>query len=302
MRPLKCPNCGAPVELPEGQDQVACPFCGAAFLAEKGNPSRSIRIDARGVGEGLRHLARGVVLVGVGLTVLGIGAAVLLLRSPSRAPRSMAPTIRVNPVAPKKALALEDLAKLDKSGEFEIEVAPPPGGFAALDGAAALPWALTIAQRWAADARPTRIDVTRMRPDGTVNASDDAAASVLWRFQSPSRVAAFRERANLEASAQGRFELFLSVRSGKVRVQSTETSSAFLRTLDQVPPFPTVPDLTATLPIASRSAAFPRVPFYSGYLIHLKDEGWCWYLSTLSGEPSIPRVRARDGRLYPYRK
>ena len=145
MRPLKCPNCGAPVELTEGQDQLTCPFCGAAFLAEKGSSARSIRIDARGVGEGLRHLARGVVWVGVGLTVLGIGAAVLLLRTPWRAPRSMAPAVRVNPVAPKKALALEDLAKLDKSSEFEVEVAPPPGGFAALGLSQPEPRAIQVA-------------------------------------------------------------------------------------------------------------------------------------------------------------
>lgn len=31
-----------------------------------------------------------------------------------------------------------------------------------------------------------------------------------------------------------------------------------------------------------------------------EDEGWCWYLSTLSGQPNIPRFRARDGRMWPY--
>ena len=42
------------------------------------------------------------------------------------------------------------------------------------------------------------------------------------------------------------------------------------------------------------------MPFFQGYLIRLEDEGWCWYISTLSGSPDIPRVRARDGRAWPY--
>ena len=51
---------------------------------------------------------------------------------------------------------------------------------------------------------------------------------------------------------------------------------------------------------AAARPGFPEVPFYKGYLIRLEDEGWCWYLSTLSGSPNIPRVRARDARSWPY--
>jgi hypothetical protein len=52
----------------------------------------------------------------------------------------------------------------------------------------------------------------------------------------------------------------------------------------------------------SRAARkLPSKPFYKGYLIHLEREGWVWYLSTLSGDDSIPRRRARDARFYPYR-
>jgi len=39
------------------------------------------------------------------------------------------------------------------------------------------------------------------------------------------------------------------------------------------------------------SAAFPTA---SPLMIHLSDEGWVWYLSTL-GRESEPRVRAADG-------
>lgn len=34
-------------------------------------------------------------------------------------------------------------------------------------------------------------------------------------------------------------------------------------------------------------------------MIHLPREGWVWYLTSPSGD-GFPRVRARDGRRYPY--
>jgi hypothetical protein len=34
-------------------------------------------------------------------------------------------------------------------------------------------------------------------------------------------------------------------------------------------------------------------------MIHLPREGWVWYFTSPSGD-SFPRVRARDGRTYPY--
>ena len=58
-----------------------------------------------------------------------------------------------------------------------------------------------------------------------------------------------------------------------------------------VPPFPAAGPLTAVLPAARTQR---DKPFYSGYMIHLRDEGWVWYLSTL-GRESEPRVRALDG-------
>src|SRR5690606_3970027 len=86
------------------------------------------------------------------------------------------------------------------AGYHALDVAPPAGGYGALDAVAALPWALTIAQAWAADARLERIDVARMRPDGTLNVQDDAEASVTYRFKSPSKLAAYREQARLSSS------------------------------------------------------------------------------------------------------
>jgi hypothetical protein len=57
--------------------------------------------------------------------------------------------------------------------------------------------------------------------------------------------------------------------------------------------------LGALLERAQRHAGFADKPYYTGYLVHLPREGWVWYLRSISGE-SYPRVRARDGRTYPY--
>jgi hypothetical protein len=61
-----------------------------------------------------------------------------------------------------------------------------------------------------------------------------------------------------------------------------------------VAPFPTAGPLTAVLAAARMQRGWIDKPFYSGYMIHLRDEGWVWYLSTL-GRESEPRVRALDG-------
>jgi hypothetical protein len=58
-----------------------------------------------------------------------------------------------------------------------------------------------------------------------------------------------------------------------------------------------MPELVAR----ARRGGHPPAPFLKGYLIHLDDEGWVWYLSKLGGE-SLPRVRAGDGRVWPYRR
>ena len=79
---------------------------------------------------------------------------------------------------------------------------PPAGGYGAVDAVAALPWALAIAQAWQGDARLERIDVTRLRPDGTVNLQDDGEASLTYRFVSPGARKALRDQARLRATTE----------------------------------------------------------------------------------------------------
>jgi len=50
---------------------------------------------------------------------------------------------------------------------------------------------------------------------------------------------------------------------------------------------------------ARKARTFLDRPFYAAYMIHVRREGWAWYFRAPSGD-SFPRVRARDGRVYPY--
>jgi hypothetical protein len=43
-------------------------------------------------------------------------------------------------------------------------------------------------------------------------------------------------------------------------------------------------------------------PFYNGDMIHNDREGWVWYLQSSSQRETLPRIRARDGAVYPFRR
>jgi hypothetical protein len=67
-----------------------------------------------------------------------------------------------------------------------------------------------------------------------------------------------------------------------------------------LPPPVSLP-LAEILEHARRGRGFEDKPYYAGYLIHLPREGWVWYFRAVSGTTGYPRVRARDGKTYPYR-
>jgi hypothetical protein len=43
-------------------------------------------------------------------------------------------------------------------------------------------------------------------------------------------------------------------------------------------------------------------PFYNGDMIPNDREGWVWYLQSSSQRQTLPRIRARDGAVYPFRR
>jgi hypothetical protein len=204
-------------------------------------------------------------------------------------------------VAASGAVRLDGLHDLG-AGFHELSVSPPAGGYANFDAVVQLPWAVTIAQAWAGDARLQRIDVGRVHPDGLVNAQDDGEAEVTYRFVSADRVEELRRRADLSSKAELPTEFWVRVQNGTPQVIAPATMAAMLHVRDLDGPPPAHPQALSLAETFKRLTGSPRfsAPFYRGYLIFLKNEGWVWYFSALSGS-SLPRVRAIDARAYPYR-
>ena len=315
MRSLKCPDCGGPIELADEESRTTCPYCGGALERTIEMPRRRgaagagpvVGIEIRRGGPLTRRAIGCTLLIVLGIAAVGAFIALRAARIGREVAASVAQTGRrldsAHRAPADEPLPLERLADASFSGRHRIAAAPPASGLAAFEPVANLPWALALAQRWAPDARLWRIDVERLRPDGTVNVADDPHAEVTYRFASPRRVAAFRERANLEPEAQGDFELWVAVEQGAIFAYQLATlpqiAAIQYEELDRLD-YPKSRPLPEILAENGRRPELPEVPFYKGYLIRLEREGWCWYLSTLSGQPNIPRLRARDGRMWPY--
>jgi hypothetical protein len=308
MKALTCPKCGAPVEIDEssGAASFRCGFCGSTLAPTRtlGTAGAPVVIDlrlARRAGASAARWAALIFLVTMGFTgwivwtsfraaTSGTGSA---LESISRAVETAG--------AQSKRWTLAELGGLEGGrGWVTLDLAPPPpatGGFAALDPVAALPWALTVAQSWRSDVALERIDVVRLRADGTVNVADDPEGEVMYRFLTPSGIAEWQRRAKLSTRAEADYELFVKLAAGRVTVLVVRGRPGD----DGVPAYPArALPARELMPRLARDGRFAELPFFSGYLIALADEGWVWYLAPLSGG-SLPRARAADGRIWPYR-
>lgn len=320
MKALQCPSCGAPLEPVAGSVFATCDFCGATAAPTQhfksprpAHPAPQVSVQVVDLS---RHRLKPRQLFGCALAVflLVAGIAVFVFVRAQGIQRSIreridtAQRIRVSPdfrvTREEVALPVARLAEASFTGRHVIAATPPPGGFAAFEPVAGLPWALAIAQVWSRDAKLERLDVDRVRPDGTVNVTDDPEAGVMYRFVSPSRLQALRERMNLEKSPRGDQEFWVEIEEGKVYAYELQSLSALVHDDDAAElaqkTWPKSLPLTTIVPALAKRRDVPAVPFFEGYLIWLEDEGWCWYISTLSGSPNIPRVRARDGRVWPY--
>lgn len=316
MKSLTCPSCGAPLEVEEGSPFFACSFCGATVAptqqirAVRQPPRITVEVGDR---SGRRRPTPAQALgcgALVAALILGIGAFVFVrARGIERSVRqSIATATRhLETTSFRREEAAMPVARLAEpafSGKHLLAATAPPTGFGTFEPVASLPWALAIAQVWSRDAKIQRVDVDRLRPDGTLNVQDDPEAEVTYRFVSPSRFEALREKMNLEKNPRGDQEFWVEIQAGKVYAFELQTLSQMVSDDDAQEiaalAWPKSLPLTQILPALGKRRGFPAVPFFQGYLIRLEDEGWCWYLSTLSGSPDIPRVRARDGRAWPY--
>jgi hypothetical protein len=191
----------------------------------------------------------------------------------------------------RKPITPAELADLSERRWKQLDVAPPPGGFRAFDPVTALPWAMTIGRAWAKDATLQRIDVGRVSSTGVVDLSGEDTSG--YRFVSAARQLRFKNDVDAGVKSVTPTALMLEIKGTVVSAIIHDDDR------DRDAGEPVSLPLPAILETARRGRGFPDRPFYSGYMIHLPREGWVWYFRAPSGD-SFPRVRARDGRVYPY--
>ncbi|QQR73390.1 MAG: hypothetical protein IPJ17_18195 [Holophagales bacterium] len=165
--------------------------------------------------------------------------------------------------------------------------------------------------------RLDRADVERMRPDGTANCRDDAAAEVLCRFVSPGRVEEFERQRDLADGVEGEWELWVTIRRGAVWVRTIrsgslppylERSTASVRErvdsaageVRLLPPLPAIPPLRQTVSRAAQDRRWVARPFYKAYLLYAPDRGWAWSIGGIAGRDNLPWIRASDGKMAPF--
>lgn len=299
MKARQCQRCGAPLPEAAVHESVTCEFCGMAYDPTSAfKPSVHVKLAA-GTGKRLLLIILGALFIPIlGVIAVTCAVAFTTMTAARRArPSRGVPAPRTSPALPGRMTKPVRPSELDPARGWQaLDVAPPPGGAGSLDAVAAIPWALSLAQAWRQDARLERVDVDKLRPDGLVNARDDAAASVMYRFLSPALIEEQRRQADLGKS-DVKAGLFIEVKQGEVRALVTSAQPRG----EALPPHPASLPLKGVLDGIERTGKLPAKPFYSGYLIHLEREGWVWYLSTLSRRESIPRARASDGKPHPYR-
>lgn len=302
MQARRCQGCAAPLPDAAPDEVVRCPFCGLRHDPQDARAAQAVRIDVapgrRSAPRWVLALVAVIVLATIVPVIVGLviawRAADTATAIYTRATSSSTPATSATREAVRTTADLEDLP----FGHHALDVAPPPGGYAAVDAMAVLPWALAIAQAWEDDARLERIDVERLHPDGTINVQDDADATLRYRFTSPRRANGLREQARLRADAEASTAFWVTVKDGRPQVFADSSRAAMVRD-DTPPPYPSalgVPELFQRPAVRALSA---DLPYLNGYLIWLEREGWAWYFSSLANE-SRPRVRAVDGAVWPY--
>jgi hypothetical protein len=299
MQARRCGGCGAPLPDTDDQERPTCRFCGLVHdPASAGGAPVRIAIDMTSA----RRTARGAVLIVSIVFLIAILAPLAFVYMQWRAADALTSASSRGSRAtgvPKKAFTTRDLRDLPK-GFHDLDTTAPPGGYGAVDAVATLPWALAIAQAWSEDARIDRIDVERMRPDGVVNAADDAEASVTYRFASTNRTAELRRRAQTSSRAELDTGFWVKLSRARTQAFADYNAASFARTDGATPAHPVALPLADLVARPGAKRALQPVPFYKGYMIYNQREGWVWYFMTLANE-TFPRLRARDGAAWPYR-
>ena len=291
----RCQGCGATLnDPPAGSTSLTCPFCGLTHDMTQAFPAPVVVRIGGVTPQPPKHLGTiiGVVVVVIlGATIIPIVFSLRMASNAIQQATSSVPSSIRALQDQRRPIAPAELSDFTERRWKELDVAPPPGGYRAFDPVTALPWAMTIGRAWAKDAALQRIDVGRVSSTGVVDLAGEDTSG--YRFVSAARQARWRNDVDAGVKSVTPTALMVQIKGTVV--------SAILHDDDRdrdVGPPASLP-LPAILETARRGRGFPDRPFYSGYMIHLPREGWVWYFRAPSGD-SFPRVRARDGRVYPY--
>lgn len=293
--PRRCSGCGAALGDPTDDDlTIVCRFCGLRHdindLASEATP---IVVQVGGPRRGASKAVLAVVLAVVLVpTAVGLYVAYRATNEVTTRVRETTDAVRQRVAERNRPLALTELGTLTEYAWKPVDVAPPPGGFASFDPVAALPWAMSIAHAWAPDAVLTRIDVGRVSSTGVIDLTGDTPSG--YRFHSPARLLRWKQETDGGTKSTTASGMMLQVQGTAVRVLMETNAREEAST-----PAPASLRLADLLTKARAGRGFSDRPFYAGYMIFLPREGWVWYFRAPSGD-SFPRVRAKDGRVYPY--
>lgn len=293
--PRRCSGCGAALGDPTDDDlTIVCRFCGLRHdindLADEAEPvGLQVGGARRGASKAVLAIVLAVVLVP---TAVGLYVAYRATTEVTTRLRETTVAVRQRVADRNRPLALTELDTLTEYAWKPVDTAPPPGGFATFDPVASLPWAMSIAHAWAPDAVLTRIDVGRVSSTGVVDLSGDTPSG--YRFHSPARLLRWKQETDGGTKSTTASGMMLQVQGTAVRVLM-ETNGRE----EPATPAPASLRLPDLLTKARTERGFSDRPFYAAYMIFLPREGWAWYFRAPSGD-SFPRIRAKDGRVYPY--
>jgi hypothetical protein len=148
-----------------------------------------------------------------------------------------------------------------------------------------------------------RIDVTNLSRKGTLNVSREGTGEAIYRFWPTPHPDARELRAARVTGDTGPLELWIRIKNRNAEVivskltyiPSPRANAAADADIGAVKSLP----LPEILSRAMKRKEFEQVQSMNGYLVPLAGEGWVWYLND-PVEPPTPRIRARDGRTWPY--
>ncbi len=229
MKKRRCPQCAAALPHDPNGTTLQCIYCGTSVEVRPTRIPHTPRVESDTTPESpptrrpisfMRLFPILMIGLGVGLPFYLGGLHKVIWSALAHKPSS--------------------LADLDQAFHLEVDLAPPPGGYASVEPLQALPWALGAAQSWRGDATLQEVRFSRLRPDGTLDANHDLDARLVYVFISPALLDR-NERLRAQGGKEVSDSLELLVRGGTLHA----TISKFIIPPKKLPP--NLPNATKTL-------------------------------------------------------